>query len=139
MSYLLAGYINLVKVFILVIVVSKDFLISSMETYYRIVCHVFNELNGTHQLLLFAAGDDTMGENINTINNTKALLEVSSEVGLEVNTEKIKYMVMSYYQNAGQNCNLLVDIKSFENVAKFNILEEQLQIKIALVKKLRAD
>jgi hypothetical protein len=34
-----------------------------------------------------------MNENINTINkNREALLEASSEVGLEINTEKVKYM-----------------------------------------------
>jgi hypothetical protein len=31
--------------------------------------------------------------NINTIKNTEALLEASREVGLEVNTEKTKYML----------------------------------------------
>jgi len=39
-------------------------------------------------------------ENINTTkNNTGALLEASREVGLEVNTEKTKYTVMSGRQN----------------------------------------
>jgi hypothetical protein len=42
-------------------------------------------LNGTHQVVAYA--DD--GENIDTIQkNTKALLDASKEVGLEVNPEK---------------------------------------------------
>jgi hypothetical protein len=39
-----------------------------------------------------------------TVNkNTGALLEANREFGLEVSTEKTKYIVMSYHQNAGQD------------------------------------
>jgi hypothetical protein len=54
------------------------------------------KLNGTHQLLARAHDVDTVGENIDTIHkNTKALLDASMEVVLEVNPEKTKYMLMS--------------------------------------------
>jgi hypothetical protein len=45
-------------------------------------------LNGTHQLLAYANDDNTVGENIDTIQkNTKSLLDASKEVSLEVNPE----------------------------------------------------
>jgi hypothetical protein len=44
-------------------------------------------------------------------------------VGLEVYIEKFKCMVMSRHQNAGQNHNLLISDKYFENVATFKNLE----------------
>jgi hypothetical protein len=48
--------------------------------------------------------------------------EANGEVGLEVNTEKTKYMVVSYHQNVQQNHTLLITNKSSENVAEFNYL-----------------
>jgi hypothetical protein len=53
--------------------------------------------------VVYADDVKILEENINAINtNKKALLEVFREVRLEVNTEKIKYTVMSHHQNAGQ-------------------------------------
>jgi hypothetical protein len=54
--------------------------------------------------------------------HTEALLEASREVGLEVNTGKSKYMVVSRHQNVEQNHSILIGHKSFENVAKFKYL-----------------
>jgi hypothetical protein len=43
-----------------------------------------------------------LGVNIDTIKkNTETLTNASKEVGLEVNTEKTKYMFLSGHQNAG--------------------------------------
>jgi hypothetical protein len=80
-------------------------------------------LNGTHQLLAYADDVNIVGENIVTIQrNTKALLDASKEVGLEVNPEKTKYMLMSRCQKAGQRQNVKIGNMSFESVAKFKHL-----------------
>jgi hypothetical protein len=50
--------------------------------------------------------------------NTEAVLEVSKEVGLEGNTERTKYVVMSHHQNAGQNDNVMRANKTFSYRAK---------------------
>ena len=59
------------------------------------------KLNGTHQLLFYAA-DSILGGSIHTIKgNPEALVVASKEIGLEVNADKTKYIVMSRDENAG--------------------------------------
>jgi acyl-CoA hydrolase len=45
--------------------------------------------------------------------NTKALLVASMEVGLEVNPENTKHMLMSRYQKAGPKHNIMIASRSF--------------------------
>jgi hypothetical protein len=75
--------------------------------------------NGTHQPLAYADDVNIVGENIDNIQkNTKALLDASKGVGLEVNPEKTKCMLVSRCQKAGQRQSIKIGNRSFESVAK---------------------
>jgi hypothetical protein len=81
------------------------------------------KLNGTQQLLVYADGVNILGGSVHAVKrDTEALVVASKEIGLEVNGEKTKYMVMSGDQNAGQNHNIKLDNKSFERVEQFKYL-----------------
>ena len=75
----------------------------------------------------FADDVNVLDGGIHTIKkNTGALLVGSKEIGLEVNADKIKYMVMSRDQNAGRSHNTNIDNRSFERVEEFKYLEKTL-------------
>jgi hypothetical protein len=57
--------------------------------------------------------------------NTQTLIDASKDVGLEVNVDKTKYMLVSGDQNAGQNREIKIGNRSFENVSQFKFWERQ--------------
>jgi hypothetical protein len=54
--------------------------------------------------------------------NAEALVVAAKEIGLEVNADKTKYMVMSRDHNAGRTHSMKIDNSSFERVDKFKYL-----------------
>jgi hypothetical protein len=73
------------------------------------------KLNGTHQVLVYADDIYMLGGSLHTTKkSTEALVIASKEIGLEVNVDESKYMVMSRDQNAEQNHNRKTDSKSLK-------------------------
>ena len=62
------------------------------------------ELNGKHQLLVYADDINMLGENLQTVRkNAEIFIKASKDIGLEVNSEKTKYTITSCHQNVIQN------------------------------------
>jgi hypothetical protein len=75
------------------------------------------------QLLVYANEVNVLGDNIDTMHKSaENLIGASKEVGLEVNAEKTKYMLLSCQPNAGQNCDIKKANGLFENVLHFKYL-----------------
>jgi hypothetical protein len=66
------------------------------------------KLNRSHKLLIYADDVNLLLDNISRYHkNTETVTGSSEEVGLEVNAEETKYMLLSRHQNAGQNHNII--------------------------------
>jgi hypothetical protein len=89
--------------------------------------------------LVYADDINLLGNSINTINeNTDTLFGAGRDVGLETNSEKTKYMIMSCHQNSRQKQKIRMANESFENLAKFKYLGTT-QIRMAFMIKSRVD
>jgi hypothetical protein len=61
------------------------------------------KLNGIYHILVYADDDNILGGSVHTVKkNAEVLVAASKEIGLEVNVDKIKYMIMSRDQNVGR-------------------------------------
>jgi len=84
------------------------------------------KLNGTHQLLVYADDVNILGGSVyeyTTKENAEAMVVASKDIGLEVKSDKIVYVVMSRDQNAGRSHNTNINNSSFERVETFKYLE----------------
>jgi hypothetical protein len=52
----------------------------------------------------------------------KYIIDASKEVGLEINIEKTKYILLFRQQNVGQNMDMKIANRSFENVSQLKYL-----------------
>ena len=81
------------------------------------------KLNGTRQLLVYADDVSVLGGSVHaTKENTEALIVASKDNGLEVNTDKTKYMAMSRDQNAGCSHSMKIDNRYSGMVERFKYL-----------------
>jgi hypothetical protein len=78
--------------------------------------------DGTHQLLAYAEDNILAGSVLTVTENAEALLAATKKIGLEVNADKTKYMVMSRDQNAGRGQRVKIDKSSIEGVEEFKYL-----------------
>jgi hypothetical protein len=85
------------------------------------------KLNGTHQMLAYADDVNILGESIRAVKeNAEALVVAAKKIGLEVNADKTKYMVMSRYQNAERTHSMKIHNSSFERVDEYKYLRTTL-------------
>ena len=64
-----------------------------------------------------------LGANLQIIReNTDIFIKASKDIGIEVNSDKTKYMITSRQQNIVQYQNIVIENLSFENVEKFKYL-----------------
>jgi hypothetical protein len=91
------------------------------ETYskVRISKYLYDSFPIQNSLLLIADDVILPDNSIDTINKTtESLIDATKEVSLEVNVEETKYMLLSRHQNAGQNRDIKIANRSFENVSQ---------------------
>jgi hypothetical protein len=83
------------------------------------------KLKGTHQFSIYADCVNTLGECLSTAEKyAEALVFSSEEIGLEVNADKTKHMVISRDQNAGQSHNMKMIIASLKRWKSSDIWEQ---------------
>jgi hypothetical protein len=77
---------------------------------------------------VYADDMNLLGDNIHIIKkNIETLTNASKEVGLELNIEKTKYMLLSCHQNAWQNHDIKIANRGHHSVQ--NILSSHLCLK----------
>ena len=94
-------------------------------------------MNGTRQLLVYVDVNTLVDILRGLKENAKSLVVAGREIGLEVNADKTKYIVMYRGQNAGRSHSKKSDNSSFDRWDLFEYLGKQ-HIITLFRKKLRA-
>ena len=68
----------------------------------------------------------------------EALVVATKEIGLEVNVDKTKYMIMSRDQNAGRSHSMKTDNSSIERVEEFKYLGTMLTNKNSIQEEIKS-
>ena len=91
--------------------------------FYIFICYIFIILGGS----------------IHTLNkNVEALVAATREIGLEVNADKTKYMVMSRDQNAGRIHSVRIDNSTFGRVEEFKYLGTTLTCQNSIAEEIKS-
>jgi hypothetical protein len=93
-------------------------------------------MNGTHQRLAYADDVNLLGDNIDTIKKNTETLIAANKVGIEINVGKTKKILLSRHQNAGQNHEIKIANRSFENVTQFKYLGMKVTIQNLIQEKI---
>jgi hypothetical protein len=81
------------------------------------------KLSGTCQLLAYADDVNLTGDIIDAVKkNTEFVIDSGREVGLQMNVEKTKYMLLACHHNASEIPDIKIVIRSFQNVSLFKYL-----------------
>ena len=80
-----------------------------------------------------------MGGSVHTVKkNAEAVIVTSKEIGLEVNADKTKYMVISRDQNAGRSHNIRIDNSSCKRVEEFKYLRRTLSHQNSILEEIKS-
>jgi len=101
------------------------------------------KLNGTHQILAYGDDVNILGGSAHTLKeNAEAILVATKEIGLEVNADKTKFMIMSLDRNAGRGQSVKIDNSPIERVEVFkyfgstltdqNSIQEEIKSRLTL-------
>ena len=96
------------------------------------------KLNDTHQLLTYADDVNILGGSVHTVEeNAETLIVAAKEIGLEVNADKTKDMIMSRDQNARRSHSVKIDKSSIERVEEFKYLGTKLTDKNSIQEEIK--
>jgi hypothetical protein len=97
------------------------------------------KFNGTHHLLVYADDVNILGGSIHTVKeNADTSVVAAKGIGLEVNGDKTKYMVMSRDWNSGRDDSVKIDNGSIERVEEFKYLGTRLTDQNSIQEEIRS-